>query len=129
MCIFAHTRRKNHRKVGQENRLESNVEQDVSNLEDDDAHGQECSICLTKISHINVTSRSGRFIINSSDIGVLQLPPGVTTEHIELQIFGDGMLTLNCCKHIFHVGCLARWFLRRRYDCPTCRTVYYANGE
>ncbi|KAI0123422.1 hypothetical protein BJ170DRAFT_641783 [Xylariales sp. AK1849] len=41
------------------------------------------------------------------------------------QPIDDEVLKMKRCQHMFHARCLATWFLRRRYDCPVCRTLYY----
>lgn len=45
------------------------------------------------------------------------------------QPIDDEVLKMKRCQHMFHARCLATWFLRRRYDCPVCRTPYYQPVE
>ncbi|KAI1099567.1 hypothetical protein F4804DRAFT_321632 [Jackrogersella minutella] len=37
----------------------------------------------------------------------------------------DEVLKMKRCTHMFHTRCLATWFLRKKYDCPVCRTPYF----
>ncbi|KAI0471502.1 hypothetical protein GGR56DRAFT_654398 [Xylariaceae sp. FL0804] len=41
----------------------------------------------------------------------------------------DEVIEMKRCRHRFHARCLATWFLRRKYDCPVCRTPYYQEPE
>ncbi|KAI2465192.1 hypothetical protein F4781DRAFT_38136 [Annulohypoxylon bovei var. microspora] len=42
-----------------------------------------------------------------------------------MQPIDDDVLKMKRCTHIFHARCLATWFLRKKFDCPVCRTPYY----
>lgn len=46
-----------------------------------------------------------------------------------MQPVDDEVLMMKRCPHVFHSRCLATWFLRRKYDCPVCRTPYYQEVE
>lgn len=48
---------------------------------------------------------------------------------LELPPIDDEVMKMKRCQHLFHARCLATWFLRRRYDCPVCRTPYYQEVE
>ncbi|KAK9783596.1 hypothetical protein SCAR479_00155 [Seiridium cardinale] len=45
------------------------------------------------------------------------------------QPIDDDVVKMKRCQHMFHGRCLASWFLRKRYDCPVCRRIYYQPVE
>ncbi|CAJ2506529.1 Uu.00g006590.m01.CDS01 [Anthostomella pinea] len=46
-------------------------------------------------------------------------------ERCSLQPVNDEVLKMKRCRHLYHAKCLATWFMRKKYNCPVCRTPYY----
>ncbi|KAH6658536.1 hypothetical protein BKA67DRAFT_656724 [Truncatella angustata] len=110
-----------------------------------DCDGQECPICLASLYSCTET---GSIVDGGIDLEVgpsrglttSGSPPtksSVKSTHVYLkeaetdvkpwrpQPINDDVVKLKRCQHLFHARCLASWFLRKRYDCPVCRTSYY----
>lgn len=92
-------------------------------------------ICLgylyTKDVH-TCASEAGDKIDLEAGMGVSRTTTITTTDvtaqekkQQSMQPIDDEVLKLKRCTHIFHARCLATWFLRKKYDCPVCRTPYY----
>ncbi|KAI1372755.1 hypothetical protein F4677DRAFT_431431 [Hypoxylon crocopeplum] len=95
----------------------------------------ECPICLAYLYPADVQA-STSVVGNKADLeagnGISRTTTTTTTDvtaeekkRQRMQPVDDEVLKLKRCRHVFHARCLATWFLRKKYECPVCRTPYY----
>ncbi|KAI0376498.1 hypothetical protein F5Y04DRAFT_266179 [Hypomontagnella monticulosa] len=96
----------------------------------------ECPICLSYLYPKDVRS-STSIASNQTDLeagsAIARTITTTTTttdavaeeKRQSMQPIDDEVLMMKRCPHLFHSRCLATWFLRKKYDCPVCRTPYY----
>ncbi|KAH9909684.1 hypothetical protein F4778DRAFT_9309 [Xylariomycetidae sp. FL2044] len=105
--------------------------------------GCECPICLGPLYATSQTpSKAAAAAADTNEVDLeagerLSRATTVTDDTVaalklkrhSTQAIHDDVLKMKKCTHIFHARCLATWFLRRKYDCPVCRTTYYQEVE
>ncbi|KAI1391636.1 uncharacterized protein F4822DRAFT_191942 [Hypoxylon trugodes] len=93
----------------------------------------ECPICLSYLYPKEIPAAATPTTNSEVDLEAgLSRTTTSTTDTVthekkrqSMQPVDDEVLKLKRCTHIFHARCLATWFLRKKYDCPVCRTPYY----
>ncbi|KAI1135605.1 hypothetical protein F5Y05DRAFT_393934 [Hypoxylon sp. FL0543] len=103
-----------------------------SQTESDEA---ECPICLGYLYASEVRTSTSSVRRNQEDLEAGHGVSETTTTKADviitekkcssMQHNDDEVLKMKRCTHLFHARCLATWFLRKKYECPVCRTPYY----
>ncbi|KAI0883120.1 uncharacterized protein GGS22DRAFT_167918 [Annulohypoxylon maeteangense] len=113
--------------------LEGVTEKTIRRNPQTESEQSECPICLGPLypreGHASTIVEADKVDVEAGQgVAATCTTTEVTTvesKNQPVQPINDDILKMKRCTHLFHARCLAMWFLRKKYNCPVCRTPYY----